>query len=161
MDRVWLKGSHPASLLMIDSSRLFPTFLALLRIPDPRRWLAGILPAAIVDALRMSFFPNTAHAKALSVAAARKSIALGPDHYSHLDHQLRVEGDKTDTLNGSHIDNVNSPELGNSSPSRKPQTSPEIDPKMTQLHSEGEDSPGTSLTLSSLFCYGLGWRSSS
>jgi len=120
---------------MLDLSQLFPTFLTLLRIPDPRSWLAGILPSALVNALRISFLPTT-HVRGLSVAAASQSIALGPDHHSHLDDQILVGDDKSDLLNTR---NTNPPHLGSDECSTQPQIPPESDPTMTQLYTDSDD----------------------
>jgi hypothetical protein len=127
---------------MLDLSQLFPTFLTLLRISDPRSWLAGIASSALVNALRMSFLP-TSHVKGLSVAAARQStIALGPDHHSHSDHQILVGDDKSDLLNTRA---TNPPHLGNDECSTQPPIPPEADPTMTQLYTDNDDLSGKSL----------------
>jgi hypothetical protein len=126
--------------MMLDLSQLFPTFLTLLRIPDPRSWLARISSSALVNVLRISFLP-TSHVRGLSVAAARQSI-LGPDHHSHSDNQILVGDDKSDLLKTR---TPNPPHLGNDKCSTQSRIPLEAAPTMTQLYTDNDDSSGKSL----------------
>jgi hypothetical protein len=126
---------------MLDPSQLFPYFLTLLRIPDPRSWIAAILPSALVNALRISFLP-TSPIKGLSVAAARKSLALGPDHHNHSEDQILVGDDKSDIIKGRDLHHPNPLHLGTDKSSTQ---SLGTDATMTQLHIDSDELPGMSL----------------
>lgn len=120
---------------MLDPSQLFPTFLTLLRIPDPRNWLAAILPSSLVNVLRNTFKGNTS----LSVAAARKSIALRPDHCNQLDSQLCTQDDNSSILLVGDTVNSTSPALidyKRSTPSERSSS------KMTQIYTEDDQEFG-------------------
>lgn len=90
--------------MVLDPAQLFPTFLNLLRLSDPRHWLSSLLPSILARVSYLSTARSGSSAPAAVIASAqRKSIAFNLDTTSTT-KQDSVAVDKSDLIDSPKDD---------------------------------------------------------
>lgn len=137
----------------LDPTQLFPTFLNLLSLPDPRSWLASLLPSILSNVFYLS--PTTSHHRRLTTTVSAEP--LEPERSSPTEaptgSKLGPDLDYSGDSNNHHKDVYSSPSAINANSIKNKKEISELatkDEEMTQIYDEESDS--CMYLCSILFC---------